>query len=125
MRITAIFETTDQADSAAAAAERSMPVLGRRTIPLSGSSVPPDTEQPVIYAPGFENSAATGGIFSSDVNYGIWPFPSPIPRSSIIPNEASGTSTDEARLELDIHEEDADAAERLLINRHGRSITRF
>lgn len=125
MRITAIFETTDQADSAAAAAERSMPVLGRRTVPLSGSPMLPDTEQPAFIAPGFENSAATGGLFSTDVNNGIWPFPSPIPRSSVTENRFPVGFTDEARLELDIHEEDADAAERLLINRHGRSVTRF
>ena len=129
MKITAIFETTDLAEAAAAAVEHRVAVQDRQTVSLSGIPVEPYTEQPAIIAPGFENTAATGGLHVNDWNAGqpingLWPYPA-APLTSIVAEQAPGGFSDETRLELEVAPEDVNRAEAILINRHGRSIVKY
>ncbi|MDY3071029.1 MAG: hypothetical protein SOX31_07710 [Eubacteriales bacterium] len=129
MRITAIFETEDLADRAAAAIAGQIPLSKRRVVSLEGvqDAVPPYVEQPAMLAAGFENIAVTNGAAFSGFDAGMLPFGAafPLPWTSITPEQAPGEASREARLELDVDPADAGTAEKLLVNLHGRAITAF
>ncbi len=129
MRITAIFETTDLADTAASAIAQQIPLKERRVISLDGTQdiVAPYTHQPAIIAPGFENFAVTNGTAFAQYGTGTFPFgvPYPLPWTSVTAEQAQNEASREARLELDVNPADLPLAEKLLVNLHGRAITSF
>ena len=121
MRITAVFGSEDAADAAARAVAEQVELRERRVIPPAGLETTPYTVQPPIIAAGLENTAVTNGAAFAGFDDGIVPFP----WTSVTAEQASNEMPQDARLELDIRDADADRVERLLYSLHGRAVTRF